>query len=184
MPVFRSLLPVERHRFAEHLLRLSPADRRMRFGCAASDDYIRRYVAGIASSDAIYVAFDEALVIRGAAHIAFHEGTADLGLSVEQGLRGNGLGTRLLQGALDISRAHGARRFTSQCLTHNRWMMAHVRRLGFDIASQDGESTASARLPVPTPGFIGRMALNENLSWMAYWQALTTRFGAKPRPAA
>lgn len=176
MFVFRSLLRLERPQFADHLVRLSPADRRMRFGCAASDDFIRRYVAGIAPADCIYVAFDEFLVMRGAAHVAFHEGTADLGLSVEDGLRGMGLGTRLLQGALDMAQAHGARRFTSQCLTHNRWMMAHVRRLGFRVTSQDGESTAVAELPAPTPILIGNLALSENLSWLAFgWRALAAR---------
>jgi GNAT superfamily N-acetyltransferase len=176
MFVFRSLLRVERPQFTDHLLRLSPADRRMRFGCAASDGFIRRYVDGIAATDAIYVAFDETLVLRGAAHIAFFEGTADLGLSVEDGLRGMGTGTRLLQGALDIAQAHGARRFTSQCLTHNRWMMAHVKRLGFRVTSHDGETTAMAELPAPTPSLLGAMALSENLSWLAFgWRAFTAR---------
>jgi RimJ/RimL family protein N-acetyltransferase len=176
MYVFRSLLPYERQQFTQHLLRLSPADRRMRFGCAASDGYIQRYVGGIAAGDPIYVAFDDALVVRGAAHVAFNDGTADLGLSVEDGLRGQGLGTRLLQGALDLSQARGAHHFTSQCLTHNRWMMAHVKRLGFRVTSQDGESTATAELPAPTPVLLGQLALSENLSWLAFGlQALAAR---------
>jgi GNAT superfamily N-acetyltransferase len=172
MFVYRSLLPLERRDFAEHLVRLSAADRRMRFGCAASDDFIRRYVARIPVTDAIYGAFDETLVLRGAAHVAFVETTADLGLSVEEGLRGMGVGTRLLDGALDLAQARGARAFTSQCLTHNRWMMGRVRKLGFKVRSEGGESTATGELSAPTPSLIGRVAFRENLSWCTFgWLA-------------
>ena len=172
MFVYRSLLPLERRDFADHLVRLSAADRRMRFGCAASDDFIRRYAAKIPVTDAIYGVFDESLVLRGAAHVAFIDNTADLGLSVEEGMRGMGVGTRLLDGALDLAQARGSRAFTSQCLTHNRWMMGRVRKLGFKVRSEGGESTATGELPSPTPTLIGRMAIRENLSWCAFtWLA-------------
>jgi hypothetical protein len=47
MVPIRSLGPSHSERIAEHLRSLPPADRYLRFGYAASDEQIQRYVAGL-----------------------------------------------------------------------------------------------------------------------------------------
>ena len=43
----RAIGPSERERVARHLLHLEPQDRYLRFGYAATDEHIRRYVSGL-----------------------------------------------------------------------------------------------------------------------------------------
>lgn len=172
----RLLLPAERAQYGEHLKRLDFNDRMMRFETSTTDEGIDRYVAGIdMTRDAIFGLFDDQCVLRGAAHIAFAHGTADLGLSVEQGFRHQGSGTRLLDRAIDWSRFK-AKRFSSQCLTHNRWMMHRLLDKGFTV-ERDHETAVASLTLLPADGVLTYKAITEeHLGWLSYGTKLFFRY--------
>lgn len=163
----RTLLPMERSKFAEHLKRLDWNDRLARFESSVSDEYIDKYVAGIGPRDVILGYFDDECVLRGAAHIAFARDIADLGLSIEAGHRRQGLGTTLLERSIDYSRFRVSR-FSSQCLTHNRWMMNRLRRMGFVIEVDFDTAHAETDLNPADITLTFRAMTQENLGWFSY----------------
>lgn len=165
----RRVLIFERDEYADHLKRLCPGDRILRFETPASDDYIDRYVGQVHFvQDAVFGAFDDDLRMRGAAHVAFMDNTADLGLSVESGWRGRGLGTRLLDRAIAHARLHGAERMFSMCLACNDWMVRHVTRLGFTVHREGGVATATADLASPDVGLVRQTLIDEQFGWLDY----------------
>jgi GNAT superfamily N-acetyltransferase len=180
----RMLLPVERVQFEEHLRRLDYNDRMMRFESSVSDDYLARYVAGIdLSRDAIFGYFDEQCVLRGAAHIAFHASTADLGLSVETGHRHHGVGSNLLQKAVDWSRFR-ATRFSTQCLTHNRWMIKRLTKMGFAIEYDRETAMGTKALDAPDMELTYKIIAEEQIDWLSYGTKLFFTFVLPKKIAA
>lgn len=136
----------------------------MRFETHMADEALDGYAQTInLRTDAIFGAFDDGLEMRGAAHVALYGGMADLGLSVEQGYRGQGIGSRLLEKAIDWSRLRRAKTFSSQCLTHNRWMMAKVTKLGFDVVRDMDTAVATTQLEPPDLALVGKAVLDEQL---------------------
>lgn len=170
----------ERRLFAEHLKRLGREDRRMRFESAASDETIDRYVGGLRPVfDILIGAFDDALVLRGAAHVAFSGDVAEIGLSVEAHLRGQGTGTALLDAAIAWARIRGAKTMTSQCLSHNRWMRKHLIERGFSVETDRETSIANAPLARADVGLLTTTALRQTLSLGHYAaQAMLNAFEA------
>lgn len=169
MATIRKLLMAEKPKVADHLKRLDTADRIMRFETPASDDYIDRYVAGLrARTDILFGAFDDALVLRGFAHIALSGDLADLGLSVEAGQRGEGIGTKLLERAIAAARLAHAKTFSSQCLTHNRWMMGKMQAMGFTIERDCGTAVATTTLDPPSLRDVQESVFHEQLGWLDY----------------
>lgn len=165
----RRVLLFERNEYADHLKRLGPGDRILRFELPASDAYIDRYVDRVHFvQDAVFGAFDDTLRLRGAAHVAIADRTADLGLSVESGWRGRGIGTRLLDRAIAHARLHGAERMFSMCLASNDWMVRHVTRLGFAVHRDGGVATATGALARPDIGLVQQTLIDEQFGWLDY----------------
>ena len=68
----RSLGPSHRHRIAKHLLALDEHDRYLRFGYAANDEQIGRYVQGLDfERDDIFGIYNRKLELIAMAHLAF-----------------------------------------------------------------------------------------------------------------
>ena len=106
----RKLLVEERGIFAQHLKRLAPTDRQFRFAHSRiNDEWIDKYVAGIADDDMILGCFDgDALV--GAAHVAFSGPVAEVGISVDSHYRAQGVGAELIRRAVRWTRNRRAER--------------------------------------------------------------------------
>jgi RimJ/RimL family protein N-acetyltransferase len=148
----RKLLQSERSLFAEHLKRLSKADRSFRFAHAGmSDELIDRYVAGIAADDLIMGCFDDERLV-GAVHVAFAEDVAELGISVETEYRTRGFGAELTRRAVRWTRNRRAKRLYTLCQSNNRSMLALAHKLGMTIHHESG--TAEAYLPLDPPDFV------------------------------
>ena len=74
MPI-RSLGPGHRERIATHLLALDAHDRYLRFGYAANDEQIQRYVDGLDfERDEIFGIYNRKLELIAMAHLAFVAG--------------------------------------------------------------------------------------------------------------
>ncbi len=155
----RSLAPRHRPRIAAHLLQLSERDRYLRFGHAASDAQIQKYVDLLDfEQDEIFGIFNRRLDLVAMAHLAFAlDGahgpatTAEFGVSVLGSARGRGFGQRLFEHAMLHARNRGVKTLLIYALSENTPMLRIARKLGAEVVRDGGE--AQARLALPEADF-------------------------------
>jgi GNAT superfamily N-acetyltransferase len=160
----RSLSERHRPRILAHLLALEPNDRYLRFGYAAADDQIRRYVERIAfERDEVFGVFNRRLELIALAHLAYEPGVdtqratgAEFGVSVAVRARGRGYGARLFDHAVLRARNRHVETIVIHALTENVAMLKIVRNAGAEIEHLGGDS--EARLKLPPEDFASRMA--------------------------
>lgn len=147
----RRLHTADRGALAAHLLALSNADRRLRFGGHLSDATLRDYVARIdLDRDAAFGFLADDLSLGGAVHVAVVDGVAEVGLSVLAAYRRRGIGTALFQRASDFARNHSICTLLTRCLPENAAMMHIARKAGMKIVTGGVEADAHMQLDVGT----------------------------------
>lgn len=145
----------ERHRsrILTHLLRLEPRDRYLRFGYAASDEQVQRYVEKLDfENDDIFGIFNRRLSLIGMAHLSYTtdakgKKSAEFGVSVLKIGRGLGLGTRLFTRAATHAQNLGIHTLHIQALSENTGMLKIARRAGATVERDGTESEAWLQLP-------------------------------------
>lgn len=160
----RSLSERHRPRMLAHLLALDPADRYLRFGYAAADEQIRRYVERIAfERDEVFGVFNRRLELIALAHLAYEPAVdtqratgAEFGVSVAVRARGRGYGARLFDHAVLRARNRHVETIVIHALTENVAMLKIVRNAGAEIEHLGGDS--EARLKLPPEDFASRVA--------------------------
>lgn len=159
-PLIRQLQPRHRAAMAQHLLQLSAADRRLRFGMALSDAQVADYVARVDfGRDRLLGIFDADLALSGLAHLAYPAplrrlGLAELGVSVRPAARGRGLGRLLFGRAALLAGNDGARTLLIHALHDNPAMLRLARQAGAHVHGSGGEQ--QARLMLPAANFKSR----------------------------
>ena len=109
----RTLSPRHKPRIARHLRALPTADRYLRFGYAANDEQIGRYVTGLKfERDEIFGIYNRKLKLIAMAHLAYStdpqlKSCAEFGVSVLGTARGRGYGSRLFDRAVMHARNDG-----------------------------------------------------------------------------
>jgi RimJ/RimL family protein N-acetyltransferase len=153
----RSLGAGHRRRIAAHLLALEPQDRYLRFGYAANDEQIRRYVDQLDfERDDIFGIFNRKLELIAMAHLAFipsDPGTApgtEFGVSVLAKVRGRGYGSRLFDRAVTHARNEGGELMFIHALSENTAMIKIARNAGARLERDGSETEAYLRLPPAT----------------------------------
>ena len=153
----RSLGAGHRRRIASHLLALDEQDRYLRFGYAANDEQIQRYVDGLDfERDDIFGIFNRKLELIAMAHLAFlrhEEGTpagAEFGVSVLHKARGRGYGSRLFERAVVHARNEGVELMFIHALSENTAMIKIARNAGATLERAGSETEAYLRLPPAT----------------------------------
>jgi RimJ/RimL family protein N-acetyltransferase len=149
----RSLGAGHRRRIAAHLLELDADDRYLRFGYAANDEQIRRYVDGLDfERDDIFGIFNRKLELIAMAHLAFlthEEGApagAEFGVSVLKKARGRGYGARLFDRAVVHARNEGVELMFIHALSENTAMIRIARNAGATLERAGSETEAYLRL--------------------------------------
>ena len=139
-----------------HFIALGPEDRRLRFGASIGDDGLRDYTARIDfERDGLFAVQDEELRLLAVVHVAVTEASAELGLSVQHGLRGLGLGTALFARAVMHLRNRGVREVFVHCIAENAPMMHLARKHGMRLVSAGSESDGRLALePATAQSFI------------------------------
>jgi GNAT superfamily N-acetyltransferase len=160
-----------------HFLALATEDVRLRFGTTLSRNGIAAYVEGIDfDRDAVFGVHDADLALTGAAHVAFGDNLAELGVSVLPGHRGCGIGSALFERAA----RHAQNRFIPtlfmHCLAENAAIMHIARRSGMDIVVDTGEADAHLKLPPASPASITGEYVTNRLALYDY--ALKARVAA------
>lgn len=152
----RSLGPGHRDRIAAHLLALEEHDRYLRFGYAANDEQIRRYVEQLDfERDDIFGIYNRKLELIAMAHLAFMQDAdapacAEFGVSVAHKARGRGYGSRLFERAVMHARNEGVELLFIHALSENIAMLKIARKAGATLERAGGETEAYLRLPPAT----------------------------------
>jgi GNAT superfamily N-acetyltransferase len=152
----RGLRPRHRAAVLAHLLELSPADRYMRFGYAAQDAQIERYVGALDFyRDQIYGVFNRRLRLIAIAHLAYSQDPranrcAEFGVSVLPAYRGKGLGAKLFARAQLHAQNDRISLLFIHALSENSAMLKIARKAGATVERFGSESDAYLKLPRPT----------------------------------
>lgn len=150
----RALASLHRPRMLEHLLALSATDRYLRFGHAATDAQIERYIDSIDfDRDEVFGVFSRRLELQAMAHLAYlapseeQPRSAEFGVSVAEDVRGRGFGARLFDHAMLQARNHHVDTLIVQALSENTAMLRIARQAGAQIERHGTESEAVVKLP-------------------------------------
>lgn len=152
----RSLSPRHRSRIERHLVALPEQDRYLRFGYAATDEQIGRYVAGLNfDRDEIFGVFNRRLVLVAMAHLAYSVDPqwttcAEFGVSVSPHQRGKGLGAKLFGHAVMHARNQGVSLLFIHALSENVAMLKIARQAGASVQRDGSETEAYLSLPQAT----------------------------------
>jgi GNAT superfamily N-acetyltransferase len=141
------------------LLSLKPEDRYLRFGYAANDAQIGRYVDLLDfDRDEVFGIFNRKLELVAQAHLAYlpdsarTKHAAEFGVSVLPKSRGRGFGARLFDHAVLHARNRGVDTMIVHALSENAAMLRIARNAGAKVEREGGESEARLRLPPETLG--------------------------------
>ena len=152
----RSLGPRHRERIAAHLVGLDERSRYLRFGYAASDAQIRRYVDTLEfEHDEVFGIFNRRLELIALAHLAHRNGDAlrgraaasEFGVSVLPKARRRGFGRRLFEHAMLHARNRHVETMFIHALSENTAMLKLARNAGATIEREGSESEAWLKLP-------------------------------------
>lgn len=156
MVPIRSLGENHRERIATHLLALDVQDRYLRFGYAANDEQIGRYVKSLNfERDEIFGIYNRKLVLVAMAHLAYApvqklESCAEFGVSVLKSARGRGYGSRLFDRAAMHARNDNINIMFIHALSENSAMLKIARKAGAVVERDGSESEAYLRLAPAT----------------------------------
>jgi GNAT superfamily N-acetyltransferase len=143
--VVRKLWPAEAAMFRDHLLRLDPASRRMRFAHAVSDSFIETYAAHMSDAGALTIAYIEDGEVRAAAELKRVGGMwseeAEAAFSVETSHQSRGLGTLLMGRLIRAARNRGVHHVVMNCLLENERMQAVAKKHEAGLKVEMGEVT-------------------------------------------
>lgn len=152
----RALAPRHRARIALHLLQLPPHDLYLRFGYAASNSQVTRYVDTLDfERDEVFGIFNRHLELVAMAHVAYAPPSvrgnnpilAEFGVSVLPSARGRGYGTHLFDHAVLHARNRGVSALFIHSLSSNDAMLKIARRAGAIVKRNASESEAWLKLP-------------------------------------
>ncbi|MFD2238695.1 GNAT family N-acetyltransferase [Aureimonas populi] len=149
----RLLVVADAPALREHLQRLEPACRRLRFGAPVNDIFIRNYAVK-AFQGAGIVGIFVAGVLRGVAELRFDPrdtGQAEGAFSLEKPYRRLGFGSRLFSSLLESARMAGVQRLLLHCLRENVAMQRIARAHAAELSFEDGETIAEIRPHAPRP---------------------------------
>jgi RimJ/RimL family protein N-acetyltransferase len=153
MPYLRKLTPADRPALRAHLARLDAESRRRRFGHPTSPEAAAEHADRLDFRDTIVVGRVAGGALCGVAEIVpcGAEGrTGELGLSVDPGWRGQGLGTELTRRAFTMACNRGIRQVIVLCVADNVPMQRIAKKLGGRVVAAGSEVEIAVDLPRPT----------------------------------
>jgi len=146
------LTPHDRAALARHFLCLGPEDRRLRFGSSLADAGLRAFVRSLNfNRDEFHAVRNAELRILGLVHIARGPGMPELGLSLVESVRGQGIGNALFAHAVQRLRVLGDREVYVRCIAENDAMMHLARKHGMEIVMDGSDTEATLKLSPATP---------------------------------
>jgi RimJ/RimL family protein N-acetyltransferase len=160
----RKLWFTETEKFQDHMLRLDVESRRMRFGMAVDDDFIRKYASQINRFRSVVYGFFMERDMCAAAELrmigdSWH-GEAEAAFSVEPDYQNSGVGTELLGRIILAARNRGVDRLFMNCLTENRRMQRVAKKYEAELYFDHGEVIGQLKPAFPTPASLWSEAMD------------------------
>lgn len=150
----RKMWLTECDKFRDHLLRLDPQSRRMRFGMAVSDDFITDYASRVGEMKCVVYGFFIDGHMRAAAEMrqlgGDYSSDAEGAFSVEEAYQNRGIGTDLLGRIIRAARNRGIERLYMNCLADNYKMQRLCRKYRAELLFDHGEVVGRVLPAVPT----------------------------------
>ena len=145
-PAVRALQSADLACFGRHLQRLQGDCRRLRFGLAVSDTFLRDYAARVdLANTAVLGCFADG-DMRGVCEVrSLRSGwcaEAELAFTVEKAWRGRGIGTALMARAIRAARDLGIEHLYLTCHPGNRGMQCIAAKFAATMSYDDGECFA------------------------------------------
>jgi RimJ/RimL family protein N-acetyltransferase len=141
--ITRRLWPTETDKFRDHLLRLDPETRRMRFAHSVSDDFIDEYAGRMTGYGSLVYGHLVEGQVRGAGELRRLGDTwgeeAEAAFSVERRYQGHGVGTDLVGRVVRAARNRNIRRLYMSCLAENAKMQAIARKHAAVLRFESGD---------------------------------------------
>jgi GNAT superfamily N-acetyltransferase len=190
----RSLGPRHRERIVAHLVALDERSRYLRFGYAATDAQVARYVDTLDFTlDEVFGIFNRRLELIALAHLAHRPGKADdsapamseFGVSVLPKARRRGFGARLFEHAVLHARNRGVQTLFIHALSENTAMLKIARNAGATVQRDGSESEAWLQLPPDSIGSHFDEVVGDHAAELDYRLKMHTRRSEHPlRPLA
>lgn len=171
--ILRPLTVFEREAARDFYISLSADDRRKRFCCSLSDETISRYVDQLDFvRDTVLGAFDGQAQLVGLAELVSGVKESEMAFSVRPDMRGQRIGTKLIDRLLLRARMCGVRKVFVMFLSDNTPMRRMAGRAGMLVCSVDGEARAERELPPPSVEELTRWFIEEGLAQGGYFSVL------------
>ena len=148
--ITRRLWPMETDKFRDHLLRLDPESRRMRFAHSVSDAFIEAYANRMTEYGSLVYGRLADGKVRGAAELRRLGDTwdeAEAAFSVERPYQNHGVGTHLMSRVVRAARNRNIRRLYLSCLADNARMQAIARKHAAVLRFDYGDDVVGEILP-------------------------------------
>jgi GNAT superfamily N-acetyltransferase len=171
--IIRPLTVFEREAVRKLYLSLSDDDRRMRFCASASDETLSTYVSGLDfTRSTLLGAFDERAGLIGVAELAHGATESEMAFAVRADMRGQKIGTLLMERLLVCAKMSGVRRVVVMFLSENTPMRKLALRAGMLIRADGSEMNASRDLQAPSVDELGRWLVEEGFAHGGYFSTL------------
>jgi len=136
-----------REKIYKHLVRMPSEDRYLRFGYAAKDEAIKKYVDNISDDDSVFVIFNDDLQIIAMAHLSIEKDKiAEIGFSVNKECRKKNYATRLFNRAMVTAKILGLKELMVVFLPENRAMRNSAEKFKMKISNEDGDMYGRRKL--------------------------------------
>lgn len=139
----RKLWSTESAKLRDHLLRLDPANRRMRFAHAVSDQFIADYASRLPDMGSVIYAYIEDREVRAVAELRrLHNNwapEAEAAFSVERPWQNRGIGNELMGRVIRSARNRGVNRLMMSCLAENRKIQTIAKKHEAQLTFEQGD---------------------------------------------
>lgn len=162
----RKLWPADTARFRDHMLRLDPNSRRLRFGMGASDQFVRAYADNALGLDAVTYGFFDEGELRAAAELrpfgALLPSEAEAAFSVERSYQDSGIGTDLMGRVILAARNRSIKTLYMNCLAENRRMQRIAAKYDATLKIELGEVIGEVTPAYPTAFSLWKEAIADS----------------------
>ena len=177
--IIRQLTAFERDAVKQFYLALSQEDRRMRFCAIAKDETVGKYVDQMLFTRAkIIGAFDQRARLIGVAELTPGTEESDLSFAVRADMRGQRIGTKLMEKLIIYARLCGIRKVFVLFLWDNTPMRRLAVRAGMKVNGDGLECSAFRELQAPAKVEVSRWLVQDWISHNEYFSALMNARGA------
>lgn len=150
--VVRRVLVSEYKKYREHLFKLSPEARQLRFGFDIKDETLSKLCDSFEKEPDKHVLFcveDDMLNFIGVGHIALFE-TMELAFSVLDSHQNQGIGNKLMKRCIRYCRTRNVLNGNMVCLTRNSAIRKLCVKNRIKLQNDMGETQGDIQLPEPS----------------------------------